>query len=166
MEKREFNALISKINKSERAFETLYDFYYKRIVYRLSRSYGRELAEDVAHEFFLNLIKSDKPVKEVDSPAAWIYACCENLAKTKIRKERETPIGEFYEGNPAENFTDGMNADVKAALSFLDEISRKIVYMHYWEGYGFEEISEILGVSYAAVRQKHKRLKAALKNIL
>ena len=51
-------------------------------------------------------------------------------------------------------------------LGQLDDITRKIIVLHYWEGYSFEEISEILSINYDAIRQRHKRIKEKLKDIL
>ena len=41
--------------------------------------------------------------------------------------------------------------------------------LHYWEGYSLKEIAPMIGMEYAAVRQRHNRLlsklKSALKNL-
>ena len=48
-----FNKLLKKIETDEKAFDELYDFYYKRIIFHLKGRFGEELSEDVAQEFFI-----------------------------------------------------------------------------------------------------------------
>ena len=52
------------------------------------------------------------------------------------------------------------------AIKGLDETSRKLIYLHYWEGYSLRETAEILGIDYAAIRKRHGRIKAKLRNLL
>lgn len=166
MEKRRFNRLLKKIKRDEKAFDAIYDFYYKRIVYHLSRNYGKELAEDIAHEFFLKLIKNNKEYNKIEKPTSWVYRCCENLAKTAIKKKSYNMPIEDNAVKSNFDFANIRNAEIRETISALDEISKKIVYLHYWEGYAFSEVAEIVGLSYDAVRQRHKRLKKYLSKVL
>ena len=165
MEKRRFNRLLKKIKRDEKAFDAIYDFYYKRIVYHLSRNYGKELAEDIAHEFFLKLIKNDKEYGQIAKPTSWVYKCCDNLAKTELRKTHCNIAIDESERVVVDLTTETDN-EISDVLADLDEVSVKIIHLHYWEGYAFNEIAEILGISYSSVRQRHKRVKQHLKNIL
>ena len=85
MNKREFRKLILRINQDERAFEKLYNYYFGKIVYSLSLKYGEALAKDVTQEFFLKLINNPHIANGVEHPNAWMFTCCENLAKNKIK---------------------------------------------------------------------------------
>ena len=58
MTTREFNKLIKNITVDRQALVKIYDFYYRRITYFLSRTYDKAFSEDCAQEFFLNLLKS------------------------------------------------------------------------------------------------------------
>lgn len=166
MDARQFNVLLNKACKDEHAFELLYDFYYKRIVLRLSNCFGRDLAEDVAQDFFMKLVMSKKQYEYIENPTAWVYACCANIAKTKFAKEtREITFNEEL-CSETDLDLDFEKVFLGIELDQLDELTRKIVVLHYWKGYHFGEISEILGITSDAVRQRHKRLKKKLKYIL
>ena len=47
-------------------------------------------------------------------------------------------------------------------LEDVDEITRKILVLHYWSGYSFKEIAVIIGMKDTAVRKRHSR---AIKKI-
>lgn len=161
-----FNILLNNANKNEKAFEILYNFYYKRIVAQIAKNFGKEFAEDVAQEFFIRLVKSDKKYEYIKNPTAWVFTCCENIAKTKLAKENgKISFNEEIGVSSALDF-DFENTFIGTELNKLDDISKEIIILHYWKGYSFEEIAGILGITYDAVRQRHKRLKKKLKNIL
>lgn len=164
MEARSFNRLLKSIKNDENSFNELYRFYARRIVYRLSLTYGRELAEDVAHDFFLKLIMPDHEYQYIDRPTSWVYACCDNIAKTKIKSEfKYVPLDASIE---CPCIDDLVPPDLQSAFNELDEITCKILKLYYWEGYNLEEISEMLNIKYATVRKKHSRAKAKLKKFL
>lgn len=87
MEAAEFNRLLKRINKDGAAIEMLYRTYYSAIINKLSFTYGKEVAEESAQEFFLKLFEIAKTQQRVNSPTSWVYTCCENIAKRKICNE-------------------------------------------------------------------------------
>ena len=160
MEARRFNQLLKSISVSEKSFDELYDFYARRIVFRLSGIYGRDLAEDVMQEFFFKLITGKKDYGYIEKPTSWVYKCAENLAKTKLRSKM--PFEQLTEENEyRRQYFD--KTDIKEKLDVLDDVSRKIIELYYWDGYNLEEISDVLQIKYATVRKKHSRAKAKLK---
>jgi RNA polymerase sigma-70 factor (ECF subfamily) len=52
------------------------------------------------------------------------------------------------------------------ALKQLDECSREIVVLHHWSRYTFGEIATIVDMTEEAVRVRHHRAKAVLKDLL
>ena len=69
----------------------------------------------------------------------------------------ETVLGTFDLGKTI------LKEDVKSAMRQLDEVSQKILYLHYWEGYPLHEIAAELNVSYPNVRAKACRAYQTLK---
>lgn len=162
----QFNTLLNKAYYDEKAFERLYDFYYKRIVLHFCKYFGKDLAEDVAQDFFIKIVVSCKEYEYIKNPTAWVYTCCANIAKTKFAKEtREITFNEEF-GVDTDFGLDFEKLFLGVELDRLDELTKKIVILHYWQGYHFEEISKILGITSDAIRQRHKRLKKKLKYIL
>lgn len=163
MDTREFNSKLKRIKYDAEAFDELYQYYARRIVFHLSATYGRELAEDVSHEFFIKLISGKIDYTYIEKPTIWVYKCCENLAKTKIRLDSKyEPL--YDNVDYKEQFYESI--EVKIGIDKLDQLSKKIIFMYYWEGYNLEEISEILKIKYATVRKRHSRAIAKLKKIL
>lgn len=167
LEIKHFNILLKRAKYSEKAFDELYTFYYSRIVRHLEISYGRALSEDVAQEFFMNLIVEDKDYDYVYSPTSWVYRCCENIAKRKITYDsRYALYGDFTEKEAASSVLlkqiEGSESVEKLLANFDDE-AKRIIYLVYWEGYNFRETAEILSINYATIRKKHSRLIKKLK---
>ena len=166
MEAKEFNHLLQKTHIDEKSFNKLYNFYYNRIVRHLLGRFGKEIAEDAAHTFFINLLKSDKKYEFIRKPTTWVYTCCDNLAKTMVsKKKKETPLLLDVESKPLHLIDENL-ADIGIAVEKLDDVSKQIIYLYYWEGYSLEEISEILNISYTAIRKRHSQIKVKIKNFL
>lgn len=163
METRRFNRLLNSIKIDVNAFDELYRFYGRRIVFRLSGIYGQELAEDVSHDFFLKLITENKDYGYIEKPTSWVYTCCENIAKTRIRLDSKY---ELLNEEAVCKDIELENLEIKKALDNLDDVTRRIIELFYWDGYNLEEISEILHIKYATIRKKHSRAKAKLKKLL
>lgn len=162
MNESEFNRLLSAIKTSARALNKLHGYYFGRIVYHIAKKYGKEFAEDVAQDFFLWLLKAEN-LPHVNSPTAWVYLQCDSIAKRKVVKEARYVNGEIevaYEAPHKEE----LFGDLYEAMGVLDKVERQIVELYYWEGYSFKEIAPMIGLEYPAVRQRHKRLLAKMKD--
>ena len=161
MTTREFNKLIKNITVDRQALVKIYDFYYRRITYFLSRTYDKAFSEDCAQEFFLNLL--NKPVEDyVKNPTAWVYRCSINIAKNK--KARENKYTELKTDKKVD-FEPSIEifGDLYEKLKILDDKEREIIYLVHWDGYNLKEIAEILGVSHANARKKYSRIIKKLK---
>lgn len=169
MTAKEFNGYLGKIKYDKESLEKLYDFYYPRIIFRLKFKYKDADAEDIAQEFFLNLMACDG-FGYVNSPTSWVYACCENLVRKKYGKSKESPCDfTLMESVTDDRSPEGIfeNVEAKRVLENIDdEVTKKIIVMYYWEGYNLREISEILGIKQSTVKQKHNRTIKKLKKFL
>lgn len=165
MEAAEFNRLLKRIKNDGTAIEKLYRAYYSAIINKLSFTYGREIAEESAQEFFLKLFEIADTQQRVNSPTSWVYTCCENIAKRKIYNEsRFGRLEESAERSaPSEQELYG---DLYGELQKLDEESRFIIEKVYWEGYSQKEVAEMTGLKHSTVRQKHARAVKRLKKYL
>lgn len=168
MEAQKFNRLISNIDKVK-VFDVLYDYFYRKIVFHLKYVYGESIAQEVAQEFFMQLINKEKNnMPYIEYPTSWVYKCCENLAKRKIVKDFSTSVLSSgillkYE----QQYEIEIYGDLYNNIKKLDEDSQKIIRMYYWEGYNFKEISNIMKIKSGTIRQKHNRaLKKIGKNLI
>lgn len=91
------------------------------------------------------------------------------MAIDELRKQKKTlPLNELLISNfDYEALID--DEEVKSKFETLDEVTQKIYYLHFWEGYSFKEISEELNLNYNTVRVKagrgYKKMKEKLKHI-
>ena len=164
MKKEKFNLLLNNYKTDRNSFIELYEFYYHRIVFHVAFKFSREIAEDVAQEFFVKLLRIELD-EEVEFPTTWVYTVCDNLAKTLVKKFKtydQLTGNEFYE------FSSDISERemLKKAMGFLDELDIKIIAMYYWEGYSLKEIATILNHPYETVKKRHVRaLKKIQKNL-
>lgn len=167
MDSKRFNKLLSRIAYDDGALSALYDYFYPRIVLHMRRTYPYAEADDIAQEFFLRLLNS--PCKTyVLNPASWVYASCENLAKQEYAESAaEYPASDVLDGicttfSLEDMAVVGMQA--RELFKILeDDKTKRIIYLYHWEGYNLREISEILGLSPSAVRQRYSRAIRFLK---
>lgn len=168
-----FNYLLNKSLIDKEAFSYLYKYYYPRIILHVKRTYPKADAEETAQEFFLNLLKR-KSVKFVRHPVSWIYASCRNIIiKNHFDKGDEIPVeNDCFDGSfiSALQTPDSLSdLENKCTVQKLfeeidDEITKKIIYLYYWEAYNLREIAEILKMKESTVRQKHRRAIKKIKN--
>jgi len=158
MDELTFNYCLSHI-RERKYFDKLYNFFYRRIVIHLDRKFHTpSISEDVAQECFIRLfeLKEHKYIKYYTS---WIYAICDNIALRKLGKEH----AEYLKCERENAYTEIDERETEAfgifqkSIDKLDPCSRSIFYLHYVEAYSLKEIADILGISYANVRQKHHR---------
>lgn len=166
MDAKEFSRLLKTIDSDARSIDAICKFYYKRIVLHVGAKFGKQLAEDVAQDFFINLLKKGGEQTKVEFPTTWVFTCCENIAKRKLETQHAC-TGHDADRVCADVLTEiEMYGDLFWEMQKLSEESRQILYLFYWEGYNQLEIAGILGMDYAKVRQKHHRAVKKLKNLM
>lgn len=166
MDDKKFNQLIEKL-KNPDAFNVLYEYFYPKTVNHIYFEFGnKHLGEDVAQEYFMKLIKM-KINYCVEHPTSWILTSCENIAKDFLSAEKkyDSAYVEDKRGKRDEVYENLIFGEYKDKINSLEEMTRKIVIMHFYEGYSLKEISEILNVNYNTVRQKCSRGLKKLKEI-
>lgn len=167
LDAREFNRQIKKIAKDKGAFVRLYRFYYPRIVAFIRKEFPNADAEAVGQEFFIR-VANTPPTKKIEYPASWVYAVSANLARDMTeRAVKGTYYQEICVSRSNYLFEDmeekaEISDRAQRVLEDVDEITRKILVLHYWSGYSFKEIAVIIGMNDAAVRKRHSR---AIKKI-
>lgn len=161
-----FNHHLKNLKKSSYSLEKLYEFYYCRIIQHLKSRYGYELAKDVAQEFFINLLNVSEKQHFVTNPTAWVYACCENIAKRKVHYESRYVLTDENLSSSDFKIEEELYGDLYVVIKALDDESQKIIKLFYWEGYNLKEISHIMGIKPATIRQKHSRVIKKMKKML
>ncbi len=163
MDSKRFNRLLKTLKKRSRSFDVLYEYYLHRIVYHITRYVGSDrVAEDVAHEFFTQLLASDKTY-EVEYPTTWVYRVCERIAVRMLKREdKEFDLPDTTETDCFAHIV--LESEVRDALNErLDPQAREIVYLRYWEGYTLKEIADMMKLEYENAKKICQRAMNTLK---
>lgn len=153
----------------------LYKLYYKAMFNTSLRLVNDSMeAEDVMQEAFLKAFKNIHTYKEEVSFGAWLKRIVVNqsLDILKKRKLDTEPIDDrqitIIDKNDSSELDDAAQkvAEVKQYISQLSENYRVLITLHLIEGFDHEEISEILGITNAAVRTGYSRARKKLQEML
>ena len=153
---------------------------YQRSVHALAwRKIGDfHIAEDITQDTFLKAHQRLSTLKKPQRFASWLYVIAANHCSTWLRKKRlwtqsleETNSAQLekatYSGYViAENeriTVETQREIVKKLLAKLQESERTVITLHYLGGMTYEEISEFLGVSVAAIKNRLYRARRRLK---
>lgn len=158
----------------ERAFDTLYARYRGRLLGFLLRLAGRpDLAEDLFQEMWVKLARHAPRLAEDTDLAAWLFRVARNAwishrrwsmldVSRLVALEEEVTVPARASG--AEERADAARAvaRLEAAIASLPPASREVVLLVGVEGFDQEQAAAILGISYAALRQRLARARAQL----
>ena len=142
---------------TERILTDNYEKYY-----RLAYSYMRneDDALDVVQESAYRAIRDCGKVKNKDYLSTWIYRIVVNTSLDMLRrKKKETPTEEMPETPTEDHYQD---LDLKQMINRLDDKSRTVIILRYFEDLKLEDIADIVGENLNTVKA---RLYRALKKL-
>lgn len=161
MNEKDFHRILKGLRTKESCFRQLYTFYYPKIVFHITMNFGESLAEDVAQEFFRDLLFSAELPERVKYPTLWVMRRCDAIAWNMIERDNRdhayAELGRKKYSPKDLRLLDPDFADLFVLLSVLDETTERIVVMHVCEGYGLNEVAELLDMSYDAARKRFSR---------
>ena len=175
---------------SETAFALLIA-QYSHPVYSLIARNLRDPADaaDVTQEVFVKVFRNISGFQGEASLRTWIYRIALHEASNQRRwwgrhKRQELTIDAPLDNDEGETFCladalatrdaspydcaarSEVRAHVEAALRTIPEIFREVVILREIEGFGYEEIAEILNVNLGTVKSRLTRGRAALRDAL
>ena len=163
----------------ERFFERVFDQIYG-LAFRLLSDHAA--AEDATQEAFLKIHRAAHRIDPERNPTPWVLTITTNVCRDLFRssghkmskaavsideepdwgaslvRETSTPEGDLLRQENREL--------VQEAIRRLPEALREVIVLHDYQGLGHQEIAEIVGVSYAAVRKRYSRALSALEELL
>ncbi|MHC1785638.1 MAG: RNA polymerase sigma factor [Christensenellales bacterium] len=150
--------------------ESLYDRFAGDVL-RVSYFYlgDRSKAEDVTQDVFLRLMDS-KPVLKEGSEKSWLLKVALNLCRDLWRSAwaRRVILGSRkLELIPASDQIDKRlekEALMQAIHSLPPEI-REVFLLHYYQGYGIDEISRLLDTPPGTISSRLSRGRTKLRNL-
>ena len=167
------------LDGDDTAFSALVRKYQKPVHALVWRKIGDfHIAEDITQDTFLKAYQSLSTLKEPQRFASWLYVIAANYCKMWLRKKRlwtqsleRTSSAQLenatYSGYVVEENTrtaiEAQREVVKRLLGKLQESERTVITLYYLGEMTYEEISEFLGVSVAAIKNRLYRARRRLK---
>ena len=180
----EFELIQGLRNGDEAAFKYLVDTYKDRVFNTaIGIVQNAEDAEDVAQEVFIQVFRSIQNFKAESKLSTWIYRITTtralDLLRSRKSKKRFGIIQRLFgEGNEPEMELPDFNhpgvaldrkenaARLFKAIGQLPENQKIAFTLHKLEDLSYQEVSEVMGTSVAAVESLLHRAKQNLKKIL
>ena len=184
-------ALIAELRAgSEEAFAWLIARYHQPIYSLLARMVqDRAEAADLTQEVFVKVFRGVGNFHGESTLRTWVYRIALHEASNQRRwwgrhKRQELTIDAPLDNDEGETFCladalatrdaspydcaarSEVRAHVEAALRTIPEIFREVVILREIEGFGYEEIAEILNVNLGTVKSRLTRGRAALRDAL
>ena len=151
--------------------EKVYDAMSRRLYNMSLRITGCGTdAEEIMHDTLLLYWKSDKKDEIRDLPK-WLSSVCIRKSIDLLRKRhRWKEFMETYEDPALEESNDTeIEFDIQSiqkALSGLPDNYRAILSLHLFEGYDYQEISQITGINENTIRSLYMRGRQKLAEAL
>ena len=178
--------LIQRASKGDSgAFETLVVTYEKGVYNLAFRLVGdREDAMDIVQEVFLKAYQALPRFRGDSRFSTWIYRVCVNASLDHLRKKQKQPSYSLDEplalkessvtrevADENQNVEDSvevkfMSSDVLATLKNLDPAHRAIILLSDVQGYSYQEIADILGLSMGTVKSRLHRARNMVRKLL
>ena len=130
--------------------------------YRLAYSYMRneDDALDLVQESAYRAIRDCRKVRNKDYLSTWIYRIVVNTALDMLRRKKKENITEELPEIPVED--QYQDLELRTVLNQLDDKSRTIILLRYFEDLKLEDIADIVGDNLNTVKA---RLYRSLKKL-
>lgn len=144
-------------NDFQKAWEEYHDMLYRLAV---TMTKNMDTAMDVVQEVMLKLLRHKGSFESDEHLKAWLIRVCINRCRDILRSSwflKETELDPRLYA-----FMEKNDRKVLEEIMILDPKYRSIIYLHYYEGYSFRELSKLMGLSESAVRMRAKRAREIL----
>ncbi len=155
------------INGDAESFTELCRCYYPAMVAIAHSVLGdRHLAEDAAQQAFAKAALKLPQLKKESRFAGWLAAICRNLAKDMARRTENLHTTDDLSMIAAKSREDDTTETVREAVSKLSASSRELIFLRYYDGMSYEQISSVLGISEQAISGRLRRAKKKMADYL
>lgn len=146
-------------------FNEIYEQYYKKILNYFRKDFGKEDAEDLTQQTFLQLWAWIPNGFAITNKKALIYQIARNVKYDKFRRNAlllEVMLPETFDISDKNNY---MNiVELKLMINSLSEKEKYLLLLSL-QGYNSSEISQKLNISPSAVRSRLQKIRKKLKQL-
>jgi RNA polymerase sigma-70 factor, ECF subfamily len=166
--------VLEGVRSEDAAFERMYAAYHSRVYAFLHRLAGtRDGADDLFQETWLRVARSwaERGRADIDDEEAWLFTVARNAFlserrahSVKARGAEELRLVPPAPGPSPERAAQERQdvAALDAALAALSDDDRTLLWLVAAEGLEQHQIARVLGIGYAAVRQRLARARDRL----
>ena len=126
----------------------------------------RHLAEDAAQQTFAKAAVKLPQLKKRSKFGSWIAAICRNAAKDMARATERLHLAEDLSVPAAGSGQDDAAEAVRQALGELTAPAREVIFLRFYDGLSYGQISAVLGISEQATNGRLRRAKKEMAEYL
>ena len=155
------------INGDADSFTELCQRYYPAMVAIAHSALGdRHLAEDAAQQAFAKAAVKLPQLKNENRFAGWLAAICRNVAKDMARRTENLHTTDDLSMIAAKSRDDDTTEAVREAISKISTSARELIFLRYYDGMSYQQISSVLGISEQAISGRLRRAKKKMADYL
>jgi RNA polymerase sigma-70 factor (ECF subfamily) len=157
----------SAMNGDADGFTELCQRYYPAMV-AIAHSVldDRHLAEDAAQQAFAKAAVKLPQLKKENRFAAWLAVICRNIAKDMARRTENLQSTDELSIAAVKSSDDETAEVVREAINKLPASARELVFLRFYNGMSYEQISTVLGISEQAINGRLRRAKKKMAGYL
>ena len=144
---------------ASKAFKEYSDMVYRLAFARVKNKFD---ADDILQDVFIRYMKSKQEVSDLEHVKALLIRitinCTKSLFLSNARK-KAAPLDEFMS-------VDMPSRDTLEAVLNLPMKYRTVIHLHYYCGYGIDELARILDTKPSTVKSQLHRARLKLKDYL
>jgi len=137
-------------------------YYSSMVAVAYSVVADHQLAEDVAQEAFAKAMVNLRKLKKPGRFAGWLAQICRNTAVDMVRARARAVPTQNIAGCSEIAAEETDSGAVREAIAELPGAERELIVLRYYNRLSYEQISDVLGISRAAVNGRLTRTKQKL----
>lgn len=167
------------LQHGERAFSALYDAFFDRLyIYGCNIVHDETFVKDAIQEIFLKLLQRDRETLDIQNISSYLFVALRNYLRKELyaRENKRRHQERFLEGQPLMEETAAFQFSVEGEGSFVEIVKREvnnlparqreILFLRFFEGLDYKEISQIMSVNHQVVRNyAYRGMKKLRKNM-
>jgi RNA polymerase sigma-70 factor (ECF subfamily) len=126
----------------------------------------RHLAEDVAQQAFAKAVRKLPQLKNKTKFAAWLTVICRNVALDLAQRKETLYAPDDLSTIAAKSEKNDVSEAIREALNKLSAPAREVIFLRFYDGMSYEQISAVLGISEQAINGRLRRAKKKMANYL
>ncbi len=154
------------------AFERLYNAHVPRVYALVRRMTGEDVAEDLTQEVFIRAWQKLATFRGDARFGTWLHRLAvnhvltrrETIRRREARRVEEDGILERVAARVRRN--SGVAMDFETAIERLPEGAKRVFVLYDVEGYGHEEIADMMGISIGTSKSQLHRARMLLRRHL